>query len=797
MATINGDNNANTLNGTNDADEINGRGGDDTINGLGGNDQLNGEEGNDKINGGDGDDVITGDNVETTFRGQDTTDLGTVSLIGSTLVGGSGNLDNAQVGNFAVFANAVTLADGTKASMRVTVEDKSNPNLRVDLDVGPDGGLRQFFLNQGGGAPAGSTVELKLEFFDPATGDPVNFNGYTTFVDIDRVSGNGTETVNLTDGFVGYSLAPNAAINPTTEADGSTSLNGLINTNPGDTRAWASAYFVERSEVTVTLTARASTTGYSLRPDTIPNEVLTTIVGQNDMIDGGDGNDIIEGNAGDDMIQGGSGDDQIDGGEGVDQLMGGSGNDQIQGGQGDDVIMGGSGDDFIDGGTGNDNINAGSGNDGVSGGDGNDTIDGGTGNDTIDGGAGNDVIDGNVGNDTLSGGAGADTIAGGSGEDTIDGGTGNDTIDGGTGDDEIDGGTGNDVIAGGDGNDTIVGGFGNDTIDGGSGDDFIFTGTRDPLDDDGPQNGDTDVARGGDGNDTIFGGGDNDQLFGEADRDRIVIDNIGNNQNANVTVDGGSGGDDFDTLDLDPLLNAGFTEIVNNVRNPENDGNPGFDGQITLRNPTTGETVNVNFQDIEAITPICFSPGARIATRTGERLVEDLREGDAVITRDNGIREIAWAGRRTLSAAELALRPHLRPVLIRAGALGGGLPERDMLVSPNHRMLLTGAEVQLTLGESEALAAAKHLTGRPGIDRVLPEMGITYCHIMFERHEIVLSDGAWTESFQPGDWSMKGLESGQRDEIHALFPELAGEAGLEGYRAARASLGKREVAALV
>jgi hypothetical protein len=70
--------------------------------------------------------------------------------------------------------------------------------------------------------------------------------------------------------------------------------------------------------------------------------------------------------------------------------------------------------------------------------------------------------------------------------------------------------------------------------------------------------------------------------------------------------------------------------------------------------------------------------------------------------------------------------------------------------------------------------------------------GVTYVHIMFERHEVVLSDGVWSESFQPGDHSLGGLGQGQRAEIFDLFPELATEAGVAGYCAARKSLKKHE-----
>jgi hypothetical protein len=89
------------------------------------------------------------------------------------------------------------------------------------------------------------------------------------------------------------------------------------------------------------------------------------------------------------------------------------------------------------------------------------------------------------------------------------------------------------------------------------------------------------------------------------------------------------------------------------------------------------------------------------------------------------------------------------------------------------------------------LVAAKHLTKQPGID-VVETKEITYVHLMFDHHEVILSDGAWTESFQPGDQALAGIASDQRDEVLSLFPELATPEGITAYGAARRSLRRHE-----
>ena len=304
-----------------------------------------------------------------------------------------------------------------------------------------------------------------------------------------------------------------------------------------------------------------------------------------------------------------------------------------------------------------------------------------------------------------------------------------------------------------DGDDTLNGGAGADTILGQGGDDVITGGAG------------ADYIDGGAGRDLIIGGTDGD------------------------VVDGGSEGYDFDTLDLS---GTGPFRVVN--QSIDADGNS-TNGTIEFLDAYGNVTGTLNFGEIELIVP-CFTPGTLIATPNGERLVEDLQVGDRVITRDNGLQKIRWIGKRPLNRRELLQAPHLKPVRVRAGSLGAGLPERDMLLSPQHRILMNDDQAALYFGEREVLAAAKHLTGLKGVD-VVDVNAATYIHFMFDQHEVVLSDGAWTESFQPGEGIMDGMNAQQRDEIYTLFPELQSAGGLESYQSARRSLRKHEARLLV
>jgi CshA-type fibril repeat protein len=555
---------------------------------------------------------------------------------------------------------------------------------------------------------------------------------------------------------------------------------------------------------------------------------------------------IVTGTPGDDLIDTGYIDptdgDRIDRNDAI--IPGdGPNDDRVEAGDGNDTVLADIGDDTVNAGAGNDSVVGGAGDDSLNGDAGDDTLDGGNGNDTVNGGDGNDVID------TTGGGGGAsplpdidypgvypadsdpsndlDLVEGGAGNDTIRTGDDADTIFGGAGDDLIDAGIDADEVTAGDGNDTVIGSEGADTVDGGAGNDLIYGGLEpgpgDALDlpdaiDLRPDN-NRDSLLGGDGDDTIFGrddddtldgGAGNDVLDGGIDEDSILggagNDTVTGSQGADTVdggddrdtftvptqeaglgdvIDGGEGGDDFDTLDL---RGAGPLRVVYDPANPEN-------GTVTFLDADLNPTGSLTFTNIENVIP-CFTPGTLIATPRGEVPVESLRPGDKVVTRDNGIQEIRWVGEKALSGQDLRLNSHLQPVFIKRGSLGNGLPEQDMMVSPNHRVLVANDRTQLYFDEHEVLVAAKHLVGTQGVHAV-EAIGVTYIHFMFDRHEVVLSNGAWTESFQPGDYTLKGMGNAQRNEIFDLFPELKTREGLEDYQAARRTLKRHEARLLV
>ncbi len=357
----------------------------------------------------------------------------------------------------------------------------------------------------------------------------------------------------------------------------------------------------------------------------------------------------------------------------------------------------------------------------------------------------------------------SDSIKGTDENDLVVSNAGNDTISGGAGDDDLLAGDGNDFVFGNDGNDTILGGDGNDDLFGGAGDDVLDGGTG------------LDLITGGEGADTLIGGDEDDIFYNVTPGDM---------------VDGGEGGNsDIDRLNLEGSAEDGGSFVVEyDDDNPEN-------GTVQYFDADGKETGQITFKNIEKVVP-CFTPGTRIATPRGEVLVENLKVGDRIVTRDNGLQEIRWVGKREMTVEELSAAEHLRPVRIQKGALGNDLPERDMMVSPNHRMLVASDKTALYFEEREVLVAAKHLTGLPGVS-IVDDVAATYIHLMFDQHEVILSDGTWSESFQPGLQSLAGVGNAQRNELLEIFPSLSTYEGINDYMSARRSLKAHEAALLV
>ena len=184
----------------------------------------------------------------------------------------------------------------------------------------------------------------------------------------------------------------------------------------------------------------------------------------------------------------------------------------------------------------------------------------------------------------------------------------------------------------------------------------------------------------------------------------------------------------------------------------------------------------------------CFVAGTLIRTQDGDVPVEDLVPGDMVLTADDGYQPIRWAGRRRVAAVG-----PMAPIRIQAQTFGR---HDALLVSPQHRVLVRDGLAELLFGESEVLVAAKNLVNDATV-RVQEGGMVDYVHLLFDRHQIIYSEGLATESFLPGSQTVMSFEREIVQEICAIFPEIDPETGAGYSPAARRTLRAYEARVLL
>lgn len=193
---------------------------------------------------------------------------------------------------------------------------------------------------------------------------------------------------------------------------------------------------------------------------------------------------------------------------------------------------------------------------------------------------------------------------------------------------------------------------------------------------------------------------------------------------------------------------------------------------------------------------ICFTKGTNIRTEHGAVPVETLSIGDMVQTKDAGPQEILWIGHRRMSGARLHAMPEMRPVRLRRDALGGDIPDADLLVSPHHRILITGARAMELFNQPEVLVAASDLINDTSVyvDHAVRE--VTYVHLLFRSHQIVWANGIASESYHPANTTLQTVDDAQRGSLLELFPDIKDDPHSYGPYARR-NLDRSEAAILM
>jgi len=184
-----------------------------------------------------------------------------------------------------------------------------------------------------------------------------------------------------------------------------------------------------------------------------------------------------------------------------------------------------------------------------------------------------------------------------------------------------------------------------------------------------------------------------------------------------------------------------------------------------------GNRVDGNITEGSSI--ICLVNGTLIETIHGPVPVEELEVDDMIVTFDSDPQPIRMIHLRKIGSEELRQNRKLWPVCIQKGALGFGLPMRNLYVSPQHRMLYQHIRIPLMFGEDAVFVRAKSLAAsfeEIYVDSSISE--ITYFHLVFDQHEVIYAEGAPTESFHPGPEGIAALDAEAREELFTIFPHL-------------------------
>ena len=207
-----------------------------------------------------------------------------------------------------------------------------------------------------------------------------------------------------------------------------------------------------------------------------------------------------------------------------------------------------------------------------------------------------------------------------------------------------------------------------------------------------------------------------------------------------------------------PVLNS--TTNVLTVIEGGTSYNLQFDASVSGKTFVASADASGNGTDI---TIACYCAGTAIATARGDVAVEDLKIGDLLLTASGKLRPLKWIGTRAYSARFARNNAELLPIRFKAGSVAPGVPARDLLVSPKHAMFLDGV-----------LIPAEHLVNGATIVKEAPGEDIHYFHLELETHDVLIAEGAFSESFVDDD--SRGMFQNAH-EFGALYPdERPGEA---------------------
>lgn len=166
--------------------------------------------------------------------------------------------------------------------------------------------------------------------------------------------------------------------------------------------------------------------------------------------------------------------------------------------------------------------------------------------------------------------------------------------------------------------------------------------------------------------------------------------------------------------------------------------------------------------------------GANIRTPCGLRRIEIIRPGDLVVTRANGLQPVQMVWKRTLTREQIERHPDLAPIRLKPRAIGPMMPQRDLLVAPDHRLLIPGFRLAGLPADQCVLAEARELSGLSDDVHTDTSMeSVSFFQLVFDCHQVFAANGLPVESFLPDATGVMQLDSTHHGALVDRFPELA------------------------
>lgn len=180
---------------------------------------------------------------------------------------------------------------------------------------------------------------------------------------------------------------------------------------------------------------------------------------------------------------------------------------------------------------------------------------------------------------------------------------------------------------------------------------------------------------------------------------------------------------------------------------------PPFGEALTITSTADNQTGTYRYAES---SPACFGQKTRITTLRGHIHAMDLRVGDHVVLADGTTARVELL---LTSPTDPTCEDHV-PIRLSKGCLGSGLPKRDLILSPQHRVWM---------GAAQALVPARALLCLPGVTLARDQAGADLVHVVLKAHDILLAEGLPCESYWPGRVAMAGLGAGCRRQVRAIM----------------------------